>query len=76
MSEISFKGCPLLVQSDTHPSLTMRGESHTRSYFLPCLGQKCAAYEWGPNGGDCHHFGTKVRYRTPDATPPMKEAET
>lgn len=38
------KGCPLLVQSDTNPSLTMRGQSWTRTYLLECPGEKCAAY--------------------------------
>ena len=38
------KACPLLVQSDTLPSLTMRGEEYTRTYFLECLGEKCAAF--------------------------------
>lgn len=42
--ETKLKGCPLLVQSDTYPSMTMQGESHTRSYFLPCIASKCAAY--------------------------------
>lgn len=41
------KGCPLLLQSDTYPSLTMRGESHTRTYMLQCVGEKCVAYHGG-----------------------------
>ena len=38
------KACPLLVQSDTSPSLTIQGEAYTRVYFLECLGEKCAAF--------------------------------
>ena len=41
------KGCPLLVQSDTNKSLTVSGQSWTRTYFLECLGEKCAAYRRG-----------------------------
>lgn len=42
--DIKRKGCPLLVQSDTNPSLTVRGQSWTRAYMLPCIGSKCAAF--------------------------------
>jgi len=52
-----YKGCPLLVQSDTYPSLTMKGESHTRTYFLECLAKGCAAYR----DGVCDKFQTTVR---------------
>jgi hypothetical protein len=38
------KVCPLLVQSDTTPSLTVNGETYTRTYFLPCIGEDCVAY--------------------------------
>lgn len=38
------KVCPRLVQSDTTPSLTMQGESWTRTYFAACIGEKCMAY--------------------------------
>ena len=41
---MSRKLCPLLVQSDTTPSLTMQGESWTRTYFAECIGEKCMAY--------------------------------
>lgn len=64
MPELKNKGCPLLLQSDTHPSLTMRGESHTRSYFLPCLERKCAAYKFENGSAKCLRFGTAVYYRT------------
>lgn len=47
------KACPLLVQSDTNPSLTMAGQSWTRTYFLECLGEKCAAYH---PSGFCERF--------------------
>ncbi len=48
------KGCPLLVQSDTSASLTVQGQSYTRTYFLECLGEKCAAYRW--QGEFCEKF--------------------
>lgn len=38
------KGCPLLIQQDTNPSLTVSGQSWTRSYMLECIGEQCAAY--------------------------------
>lgn len=41
------KACPLLVQSDTNLSMTVSGQSWTRTYFLECLGRKCAAYRAG-----------------------------
>lgn len=52
------KGCPLLVQSDTNPSLTMTGQSWTRTYFLECLGEKCAAYH--AQDGFCEKFQETV----------------
>ena len=55
------KGCPLLVQNDTNASMTIPGESHSRSYFLECLGEKCAAFN---RNGICGRFGTVVL--TPD----------
>ncbi len=48
------KVCPLLVLSDTDQSLTMAGQSWTRTYFLECLGEKCAAYQW--QDGFCEKF--------------------
>ena len=53
------KGCPLLIQSDTNPSLTMAGQSWTRTYMLMCVGEKCAAYQ----GGMCDKFQTNVNLR-------------
>lgn len=50
------KGCPLLIQSDTNPSLTMAGQSWTRTYMLMCVGEKCAAYQ----GGFCVKYQTDV----------------
>lgn len=41
------KGCPLLIQQDTNPSMTISGQSWTRTYMLECIGEKCAAYEYG-----------------------------
>lgn len=43
------KACPMLVQSETNPSYTIEGQSWTRTYFLECLGEKCAAY----HGNSC-----------------------
>lgn len=48
------KGCPLLIQSDTNQSLAMAGQSYTRTYFLECLGEKCAAYR--SQDGFCEKF--------------------
>ena len=52
-----LKACPLLVQSDTIPSLTIEGEAHTRVYFLRCLGDTCAAYK----DGYCKQFDCPTR---------------
>lgn len=51
-----LKACPLLPQSDTSPSFTIPGESHTRTYFIRCLGNECATYV----DGYCMRFGTTV----------------
>lgn len=51
-----IKGCPLLPQSDVHPSMRVKGESHGRTVFLECLKNKCAAY----SEGVCQVFGTEV----------------
>lgn len=48
------KGCPLLIQSDTEPSLTVSGRSYTRTYMLECVGGKCAAYK--RENGFCKRF--------------------
>lgn len=48
------KACPLLIQSDTNQSLTMAGQSWTRTYFLECLGEKCGAYH--SEDGFCEKF--------------------
>ncbi len=47
MSEAQLKACPLLPQSDTFPSMTIQGEAHSRTYFLRCLGIKCASFRHG-----------------------------
>lgn len=53
------KGCPLLIQSDTNPSMTVQGQSWTRTYMLQCVGEKCAAYH--TQDGFCERFqGTVV----------------
>ena len=38
------KRCPLLIQSDTNPSMTVSGRSWTRTYMMECIGELCAAY--------------------------------
>ena len=48
------KGCPLLIQKDTNPSLTVSGQSWTRSYMLECIGERCAAYK--TQDGFCEQF--------------------
>ena len=56
---MKYKVCPLLIQSDTNPSCAVSGQSWTRTYFLECIGEKCAAY----NGqhGICERFYTNVK---------------
>ena len=54
---MEYKACPLLVQSDTNPSLMIQGESHTRTYFLRCIGPKCVACK---NGNYCTRFENHV----------------
>jgi len=56
--KMSRKVCPLLVQSETNPSLTMKGQSWTRTYFTECLGEKCAAYHSQDNF--CEKFRERV----------------
>lgn len=55
------KVCPLLMQSNTEPSLTIQGASYTRTFFLECLGDKCAAYI--SQGGFCEKFQSTVKMR-------------
>ena len=55
------KGCPLLIQSDTNPSMTVTGQSWTRTYFLECLGEKCAAYNIAHD--ICERFYTNVKMK-------------
>ena len=50
------KCCPLLVQSETNPSMTVAGQSWARTWFAECIGEKCAAYQ----GGLCAKFQTDV----------------
>lgn len=54
------KGCPLLIQQDTNPSMTITGQSWTRSYMLECLGEKCSAYKLCDGKGICMKFETLV----------------
>lgn len=53
------KVCPLLIQSDTNPSFRVEGQSWTRTYFLECLGNKCAAY----HDYFCNRWETSVRLK-------------
>lgn len=53
-----LRACPLLVQSNTEKSLTIPDTSYTRTFFIECLGDKCAAYQ----DGVCAKFGGKVTY--------------
>ena len=43
-NDMKLKACPLLPQAETTPSLTIAGESYTRTRFLRCLGGECAAF--------------------------------
>ena len=67
------KGCPLLPQNDTNPSLCVEGESHGRTYFLACLKEKCAAF----NDGVCGVSGTEVELnaRTETTSGRLKQSE-
>lgn len=56
------KACPLLVQSNTEPSLTIQGASYARTFFIECLGEKCAAYI--QQYGFCEKFQSTVIVRT------------
>lgn len=56
---MKHKGCPLLIQTDTYPSMTVQGECHIRAYFLECLAEKCAAYK--QQDGFCERFQTDAR---------------
>ena len=56
------KACPLLVQSNTEPSLTMQGASYTRTFLIECLGEKCAAYI--KQEGFCEKFQSTVVFMT------------
>ncbi len=56
--KLNIKSCPLLVEVDTYPSLTVSGESHTREFFTPCIGEKCAAFDL--QRGACNKFNTTV----------------
>ena len=64
------KVCPLLVQSNTEPSLTIQGASCTRTFLIECLGEKCAAYI--QQDGFCEKFQSAVIFRTNEA----EEGET
>lgn len=57
------KACPLLVQSNTEPSITMRDASYTRTFFLECLGERCAAFVQDEFGAFCKKFQSNVIIR-------------
>lgn len=46
------------MQSETNPSMTITGQSWTRTWFAECIGEKCAAYQ----GGLCDKFQTDVTF--------------
>lgn len=48
-----------MIQSDTNPSMTVQGQSYTRTYMLECIGEKCAAYNEAH--GTCERFYTNVK---------------
>lgn len=52
MSE-KLKPCPFRVHGERTPSRTVRGEFYYNEYFMPCMGDKCAAY-WN---GTCMRDG-------------------
>ena len=58
---MKLKACPLLAQSNTSPSMTVNGESYTRTFFLRCLGEECAAFLCG----ECKRFETFVTLPDP-----------
>lgn len=43
MSE-KLKPCPFRVHGERTQSATIRGEFYYNEYFMPCMGEKCAAY--------------------------------
>ena len=59
---MKLKACPLLPQSDTSPSFTVPGESHMRTYFLQCLGNKCATFV----DGYCTRFNNNIVMKEED----------
>lgn len=59
------KACPLLIQRDTNPSLTIAGQSWSRTFFLRCLGPECAA--WDEVTHECNRFGTCVDIQKEEA---------
>ena len=54
-----YKGCPLLVQSETYPSLMVPGKSRTHTYMLECIAEKCAAFH--TQDAFCEKFQTCVK---------------
>ena len=58
MIEPKMKWCPLLVQSETNVSATVKGEAYTKVYFSECIGKYCAAYI----DGECKKFNNIVAY--------------
>lgn len=59
--EMKRKGCPLLIQSDTNASMTISGQSWTRTYMLECVGERCAAYH--TQDAWCEKFQCTVKLR-------------
>lgn len=43
MSE-KLKPCPFRVHGERTASYTIQGEYYYNEFFMPCMGEKCAAY--------------------------------
>ncbi len=67
---MKLKACPFLLQRDTTPSLTIAGESYTRSFFLRCLGGEYAGFVQGPDGkAECKRLESCVSLPGEDEYP-------
>lgn len=53
------KGCPLLTYKAEYKALMVGTGDTTIQYLLPCIKDKCVAYE----DGYCKHFDNKVKYK-------------
>ena len=53
------KGCPLLTYKAEYKALMVGTGDTTIQYLLPCIKEKCVAYE----DGYCKNFDNKVEYK-------------